>query len=91
MRLRPELSAPDTSSPIAVESESYIGDMNESSLIEPAFTLREIQKAVGTSRQTLLRELKEKRLRGYRIGKTWRIPVSSWEEFMNRSTNLPTN
>jgi len=65
--------------------------MDEKAKPEPAYTLRQIEEAVGTSRPTLLRELKEKRLRGYRIGHTWRIPVSSWEDFMNRTANLPPN
>ena len=54
------------------------------------FTVEQIAKELGLSEETILRWIRNKELKAYRLGKTYRITKEDYQEFLDqRYTGKP--
>lgn len=59
--------------------------------IEELYTIEEVARMLKLSARTVERFCKDGRLKAFKIGRLWRIPRSSLEQFLRQGSELSAN
>lgn len=51
------------------------------------YTVPEVKKILKVSTQTVLKYLKNRELKGFRLGNQWRVSKKGLEDFIDRNSN----
>lgn len=58
---------------------------------EEVYTVRDVSKLLRVSKAFVYKLLQTGEMSGYRVGSSWRIPISSVEEWFNKQNGGDTN
>lgn len=62
-------------------------DVNSEKKSEPIYSISELIELLQLTRRTLLKYIKDRKLKAFKVGNAWRITQTQLNDFMTKHTN----